>query len=236
MLREAGAAVFRYRHLWNIAHHRRSETLNRSPGVHRTLFRAAGMIVALVIAGCHGGPPLPSAPPASALPSSEYIIGPGDKLNIFVWRNPELSISVDVRPDGRLSIPLVEDVVAIGKTTTQLARELEQRLARYIKEPVVTVIAQGFVGPFTEQVRVIGEAAQPRAIAFRTDMTVLDAMIEVGGLTRYAAGNNSVLVRTANGKQQTYSVHLDDLIKDGDVTSNVALQPGDILIIPQRLF
>ena len=101
---------------------------------------------------------------------------------------------------------------------------------------MVTVIAQGFVGPFNEQVRVIGEAAQPRAIPYRTDMTVLDAMIEVGGLTRYASGNNSVLVRTVNGTQQTYSVHLDDLIKDGDVASNVALQPGDILIIPQRLF
>ncbi len=189
-----------------------------------------------VIAGCHGGPPLPPAPPASALPSSEYIIGPGDKLNIFVWRNPELSVTVEVRPDGRLSIPLVNDVVAIGKTPTQLGQELEQRLAKYIKEPVVTVIAEGFVGPFNEQVRVIGEAAQPRALPYRTDMTVLDAMIEVGGLTRYAAGNDAVLVRTADGKQQTYSVHLDDLIQDGDVASNVALQPGDILIIPQRLF
>jgi polysaccharide export outer membrane protein len=204
--------------------------------VHRKLFRAAGLIAVFVVSGCSNAPPLPPAPPASALPSSEYIIGPGDRLNIFVWRNPELSIAVEVRPDGRLSIPLVEDVVAIGKTTTQLARELEQRLSKYIKEPVVTVIAQGFVGPFNEQVRVIGEAAQPRALPYRTDMTVLDAMIEVGGLTRYAAGNHAVVIRTAGGRQQTYAVHLDDLIKDGDVSSNVALQPGDILIIPQRLF
>jgi len=204
--------------------------------VHRTLLRATGILIVLVIAGCHGGPPLPPAPPASALPSSEYIIGPGDKLNIFVWRNPELSVTVAVRPDGRLSIPLVNDVVAIGKTPTQLGQELEQRLAKYIKEPVVTVIAEGFVGPFNEQVRVIGEASRPEALPYRTDMTVLDAMIEVGGLTRYAAGNDAVLVRTAGGKQQTYSVHLDDLIQDGDVASNVALQPGDILIIPQRLF
>jgi polysaccharide export outer membrane protein len=200
------------------------------------LFRAAGLTAVLVVAGCHNAPPLPPAPPASALPSNEYIIGPGDKLTIFVWRNPELSISVDVRPDGRLSIPLVEDVVAIGKTPTQLARELEQRLSKYIKEPVVTVIAQGFVGPFSEQVRVIGEAAEPRALPYRTDMTVLDAMIEVGGLTRYAAGNDSVIVRTGNGKQFTYAVHLDSLIRDGDVSSNVSLQPGDILIIPERLF
>jgi polysaccharide biosynthesis/export protein len=204
--------------------------------VHRRLYRAAGLIAVLVVSGCHNAPPLPPAPPASALPSSEYIIGPGDKLNIFVWRNPELTVTVEVRPDGRLSIPLVEDVVAIGKTPTQLARELEQRLAKYIKEPVVTVIAEGFVGPFNEQVRVIGEAAQPRALPYRTDMTVLDAMIEVGGLTRFAAGDNSVIVRTAGGKQATYAVHLDSLIRDGDVSSNVALQPGDILIIPQRLF
>lgn len=204
--------------------------------MHRRLFRAAGLIAVLVVAGCHNAPPLPPAPPASALPSNEYIIGPGDKLTIFVWRNPELSINVDVRPDGRLSIPLVEDVVAIGKTPTQLARELEQRLSKYIKEPVVTVIAQGFVGPFSEQVRVIGEAAEPRALPYRTDMTVLDAMIEVGGLTRYAAGNDAVIVRTTSGKQFTYAVHLDSLIRDGDVSSNVALQPGDILIIPERLF
>jgi polysaccharide biosynthesis/export protein len=204
--------------------------------VHRRLFCAASVVALVIFAGCHGAPPLPPAPPASALPSSMYIIGPGDTLNIFVWRNPELSISVPVRPDGRLSLPLVEDVVAIGKTPTQLARELEGRLGKYIKEPVVTVIATGFVGPFTEQIRVIGEAATPRAIPYRTDMTVLDAMIVVGGLTRYAAGNDSVIVRTTGRKQYTYAVHLDSLIRDGDVSSNVALQPGDILIIPQRLF
>jgi polysaccharide biosynthesis/export protein len=234
--REAGTAVFGDGQLWDIPLHRRSGILDRSAGVHRRLLRAAGLIAVLVIVGCHGAPPLPPAPPASALPSSEYIIGPGDVLNIFVWRNPELSISVPVRPDGRLSLPLVEDVVAIGKTPTQLARELEQRLSKYIKEPVVTVIATGFVGPFNEQVRVIGEAAQPKALPYRTDMTALDAMIEVGGLTRYAAGDDSVIVRTVGGKQATYAVHLDSLIRDGDVSSNVALQPGDILIIPQRLF
>ncbi len=204
--------------------------------MHRTFLCAAGIAVAFAIAGCSSAPPLPPAPAASALPSGEYRIGPGDKLNIFVWRNPELSVTVPVRPDGRLSIPLVEDVVAINKTPSGLARDLEKRLAKYIKEPVVTVIADGFVGPFTEQVRVIGEAAQPRAIPYRTDMTVLDAMIEVGGLTRYAAGNDAVIVRTVNGEQNTYSVHLASLIRDGDVSSNVALQPGDILIIPQRLF
>jgi polysaccharide biosynthesis/export protein len=204
--------------------------------VRRRVCRTAAVVGVIVVAGCNKAPPLPPAPPASALPSSAYIIGPGDHLNIFVWRNPELSTNVEVRPDGRLSIPLVEDVVAIGKTPTELGRTLEQRLSKYIKEPVVTVIATQFVGPFNEQVRVVGEAATPRAIPYRTDMTVLDAMITVGGLTRYAAGNNSVIVRTTNGRQMTYAVHLDDLLKDGDVSANVALQPGDILIIPQRLF
>ncbi len=204
--------------------------------MRRTPLWAAVTIVMLIVAGCGGGPPLPPAPPASSLPSAQYIIGPGDKLNIFVWRNPELSTSVEVRPDGRLSIPLVEDVVAIGKTPTHLARDLEQRLSKYVKEPVVTVIAEGFVGPFTEQVRVVGEAEQPRAVPYRADMTVLDLMIAVGGLTRYASGNNTVLVRAVGGKQQSYTVHLNDLLNDGDVSSNVALQPGDILIIPQRLF
>jgi polysaccharide export outer membrane protein len=190
----------------------------------------------LAQAGCGGAPELPPAPPAASLPSAEYRVGPGDNLNIFVWRNPELTVTVPVRPDGRVSIPLVEDVVAIGKTPTALAREYEKRLAKYIKEPLVTVIVEGFVGPIPDQVRIIGEAAQPRALPYRADMTVLDAMIAVGGLTRYAAGNDSVLIRTANGEQTTYSVHLSSLIRDGDVSSNVALQPGDILIIPQRLF
>jgi len=204
--------------------------------VHRTYFRAIAAAVALVLAGCGGAPPLPPAPPASSLPSAEYRIGPGDSLNIFVWRNPELTLTVPVRPDGRLSIPLVEDVVAIGKTPTTLAREFEQRLGKYIKEPLVTVIVEGFVGPIPEQIRVIGEAAQPRSIPYRTDMTVLDAMIAVGGLTKYAAGNDSVIIRTAQGEQNTYSVHLSSLIRDGEIENNVALRPGDILIIPQRIF
>lgn len=204
--------------------------------MHRTLFGALTAVVLLALAGCGTAPALPPAPPASSLPSAEYRIGPGDSLAIFVWRNPELSITVPVRPDGRVSIPLVEDVVAIGKTPTSLAREYEQRLGRYIKEPLVTVIVQNFVGPIPDQVRIIGEAAQPRSLPYRADMTVLDAMIAVGGLTRYAAGNDSVIIRTVNGAQNTYAVHLSDLIRDGDITSNVALQPGDILIIPQRLF
>ena len=204
--------------------------------MHRTSSSALAAAVTLAITGCGGAPELPPTPPASSLPSAEYRIGPGDSLNIFVWRNPELTVTVPVRPDGRVSIPLVEDVIAIGKTPTALAREYEQRLAKYIKEPLVTVIVEGFVGPIPEQVRIICEASQPRSLPYRADMTLLDAMIAVGGLTKYAAGDDSVIVRTVNGTQNTYSVHLSSLIRDGDVASNVALQPGDILIIPQRLF
>jgi len=204
--------------------------------VQRTFFGALLTAAMLSMGGCGGAPELPPAPPASSLPSGEYRIGPGDSLNIFVWRNPELTGTVPVRPDGRVSIPLVEDVVAINKTPTELAREYEQRLGKYIREPLVTVIVTNFVGPFPEQVRIVGEAAQPRSLPYRADMTVLDAMIAVGGLTRYAAGNDSVIVRNVSGTQTTYTVHLRDLLRDGDISSNVALQPGDILIIPQRLF
>jgi polysaccharide biosynthesis/export protein len=165
-----------------------------------------------------------------------YLIGPGDDLNIFVWRNPDLSTHIPVRPDGKISIPLVEDVTAIGRTPTTLAREIEDKLRAYVKDPIVTVIVSQFVGPFAQQVRVIGEAAQPRAIPYRRNMSLLDVVIEVGGLTRFAAGDRSMIVRNVNGKTENMKVHLDDLVKDGDVSDNVAMQPGDILIIPQRYF
>jgi polysaccharide biosynthesis/export protein len=170
-------------------------------------------------------------------PSSDsYLIGPGDDLNIFVWRNPDLSTHVPVRPDGKISIPLVEDVTAIGKTPTTLAREIENKLRAYVKDPIVTVIVSQFVGPFAQQIRVIGEAAQPRAIPYRRNMSLLDVIIEVGGLTRFAAGDRSMVVRNVDGKQQTLHVNLGDLVDDGDVKDNIAMRPGDILIIPQRYF
>lgn len=195
------------------------------------------MVAAFVLAGCApSGPPLPPAPPSSSLPSAEYLIGPGDSLNIFVWRNPELSVNVPVRPDGRISIPLVEDMVAVGKTPTILGREIEDRLSKYVTSPIVTVMTTQFVGPFAQQVRVIGEAATPRALPYRANMTVLDAMIEVGGLTKYAAGNRAVLIRTINDVQETFPLHLDSLINKGNIQDNVALSPGDILIIPQTYF
>lgn len=178
---------------------------------------------------------LETAPPAPQS-SDSYLIGPGDDLNIFVWRNPDLTTHVPVRPDGKISIPLVEDVTAIGKTPTTLAREIEDKLRAYVKDPIVTVMVSQFVGPFAQQVRVVGEAAQPRAIPYRRNMSVLDVVIEVGGLTRFAAGDRAVIVRSVNGKQESIKVHLDDLVNDGDVADNVPMQPGDILIIPQRYF
>jgi polysaccharide export outer membrane protein len=167
----------------------------------------------------------------------EYVIGAGDVLDIFVWHNSDLTRSIPVRPDGRISMPLVGDTLVVGKTPAALAAELQDKLKPYIIDPLVTVIPTQFVGLFTRQVRVIGEAAQPRALPYRSSMTVLDVMIDVGGLTRYADGDRAVLVRqAAGGQQQSYRVKLDSLVRDGDITQNVDVQPGDILIIPQRLF
>ncbi|MBV5307929.1 XrtA/PEP-CTERM system exopolysaccharide export protein [Chromatium okenii] len=165
-----------------------------------------------------------------------YQIAPGDTVNIFVWGLAELSGSVPVRPDGMLTTPLIEDMQASGKTPSQLARDLEKQFATYVRSPIVTVIVNGFVGLPTQQVRIIGEALKPAAVPFRKHMTILDLMIEVGGLTEFASGNKSVLVRYQNGKQQQYSVRLDDLIRHGDILQNVSLLPGDILIIPEAWF
>ncbi len=165
-----------------------------------------------------------------------YLIGPGDGLSIFVWRNPDVSSSVPVRPDGKISTPLVDDLQASGKTTTQLARELETILGEYIRDPLVTVTVTGFQGEYSETIRVVGEAAEPQAIPYRKDMTALDVMIQVGGLTEFADGNKASIVRNLDGKQTQSRVHLDDLIRDGDISANVQMSPGDILIIPEAWF
>lgn len=165
-----------------------------------------------------------------------YLIGPGDSVNIFVWRNPEISNSVTVRPDGKITAPLVEELQASGKTPAQLARDVEEVLGVYIKEPIVTVIVGGFVGPYSEQVRIVGEAANPQAIAYRENMTALDVMIAVGGLTKFAAGNRATIVRVVGGEQHEYQVKLKDLLRKGDITANVDIKPGDVLIIPESFF
>lgn len=169
-------------------------------------------------------------------PGPQYIIGPGDAFSIFVWRNPELSTSVTVRPDGRITVPLIEDLPATGRTPTQLARDVESQLKVYIQDPIVSIIMGGFAGPFAQQVRVVGEADQPKAIPYRANMTLLDLVIATGGLTEFAAGNRAVLVRFQDGKQTEYSVRLDDLIKDGDISANILVMPGDVLIIPESWF
>lgn len=199
----------------------------------RICWRALCALV-LCLSACE--PNAPPPPPSAEAASSEYLIGPGDTLTVFVWRNPELSTDVIVRPDGRVSMPLVEDLVASGKTPSELAREVERRLSKYLSSPLVTVMQKQSVGPFDRQIRIIGEAVQPKALPYRVNMTLLDAMIDVGGLTRFAAGDHARLVRTVDGAQRTYSVHIDSLIKDGDIQSNVPLSPGDIIIIPQRFF
>jgi polysaccharide export outer membrane protein len=201
--------------------------------VRFTVVRTGLLAGALFLIGCEiNRPPAP----AQTTLEAEYQIGPGDSLSIFVWRNPELSVTVPVRPDGRISIPLAEDVVAIGRTPTSLARDIEQRLAKYVNQPLVTVMPSSFVGPFDQQVRVVGEAVTPRALPYRANMTALDAMIQVGGLTKYAAGNRARLVRDLNNTRETYSLRLDSLINDGEISNNVPLAPGDIIIIPQTYF
>jgi polysaccharide export outer membrane protein len=188
-----------------------------------------------VVAGCSTTPPYPPAPKFAASPDYLYKIGPGDSVSVNVWRNPELSQTVTVRPDGKITAPLFEDLPAMGKDPTTLAREIEKVLAKYIRDPVVTVIVGGFVGPYPEQIRVLGEAAKPQSLPYRQGMTMLDLMITVGGLTDFADGNNASILRTSEGGTQ-YSVRLKDLIKRGDISANVDVKPGDILLIPQSWF
>lgn len=173
---------------------------------------------------------------AGKAPNLHYIIGPGDSLNIQVWRNPEVSVSLPVRPDGKISTPLVEDLEAANKTPSQLARDIEKALAKFIQDPIVTVIVTGFVGPYDSQVRVIGQAAKPQALQYREKMTLMDVMIAVGGITDFAAGNKASLVRNVDGKQQQFRVRLESLIRDGDISANVEVLPGDILVIPESFF
>jgi polysaccharide export outer membrane protein len=201
-------------------------------GVGRCLLSAG---VALGVAGCAGTPDFPPAPASAAAADYTYIIGAGDSLNIVVWRNPELSMAVPVRPDGKIAAPLVDELLAQGKTPVQLARDIEQVLSKYVRDPIVTVLVTGFVGPYSEQIRVVGEAARPQFLPYKQKMTVLDVMIAVGGLTDFAAGNRATILRTAEGNTQ-YAVRLQDLIKRGDVSANVEMRPGDILIIPQSRF
>ena len=201
-----------------------------------TLF--AGLAVSAAgLVGCasRSGGSHPPAPTNAVAPDHRYKVGPLDVLNILVWRNPELSSQVTVRPDGRISVPLMEDLLAAGRNPSELAREIERGLSRVIREPSVTVVVSGFTGVFADQIRIVGEATRPQAIAYRQNMTVLDVMIQAGGLTDFADGNAAVLVRGSEGGKQ-YSVRLKDLLRRGDISANAAILPGDVIIVPQAWF
>ena len=187
-----------------------------------------------MMAGC-ASQPYPPAPANAATPDYNYLIGPGDSVNIVVWRNPELSNSVPVRPDGKITTALVEDLPALGKDASTLARDIEKALAKYIRDPIVTVVVTSFNGPYSEQIRVVGEAARPQALSYRQNMTLLDLMIAVGGITDFADGNGAKILRAAEGNK-LYAVRLKDLLRRGDVSANVEIKPGDVLIIPQSWF
>jgi polysaccharide export outer membrane protein len=190
-------------------------------------------LAAVLLAACASS--YPPAPATAASSDYRYVIGPGDTVSIVVFRNPELSMAVPVRPDGMVAAPLVEDIPAIGKSATTLARDIEKALAKFIRDPVVTVVVTGFVGPYSEQIRVVGEAAKPQVLAYKQNMTLLDVMIAVGGITDFANGNGATLLRTSDGNRQ-YSVRIKDLIKRGDKSANVEMKPGDVVIIPQSWF
>jgi polysaccharide export outer membrane protein len=191
----------------------------------------------VTLLGC-AKPKYPSPPEATYQLRSvhKYKIGPGDSVQVYVWRYPEVSMTVPVRPDGFITAPLLEDIPAAGKTPTELARDLEEALAVYLRDPLVTVIVQGFRGVFPEQIRVLGEADTPQSLPYIDGMTLLDLMIAVGGITEFAAGNRAVLVRFEEGEKKNYTVRLEDLIKQADLTANVDMRPGDILIIPESWF
>ncbi|MEW5789513.1 MAG: XrtA/PEP-CTERM system exopolysaccharide export protein [Pseudomonadota bacterium] len=194
-------------------------------------------LLAGLLSACANGPVYPPAP-AKAAESAEwlYLLGPGDTVSVFVWGNPEVTGSFPIRPDGKVTMNLVEDMPASGKTPSQLARDIEKVLGRYIQDPVVTVTVSGGVGPYDQQIRVVGQAAKPQALNYRERMSLVDVMISVGGLTDFAAGNRASILRVVDGKPQQYGVRLEDLIKGGDVSANVDMRPGDVLIIPESWF
>jgi len=198
----------------------------------------AGMSLAgMLLSGCANAAPKPELPPAQFVamqegPSEEYVIGPLDQLTVFVWRNPELGAKVQVRPDGRITTPLISDMPAVGKTPAMLAEDIRLQLSQYIQDPLVSVIVDGFSGTYSQQIRVVGATEKPASIPYRANMTVLDAMIAVGGLSEYAAGNRA----RSSGKQTEYALRLSDLLKKGKSKANVMLKPGDVIIIPESMF
>ncbi len=196
------------------------------------------LALAVLLVGCTVGGELPPVPDAqvNVEVDYDYIIGPGDEIAIFVWGNSELNSSSPVRPDGKLTTHLVEDLQASGKTSTQLARDVEAAYSEYVRQPVVSVTVTGFEGVPDQSVRVMGEAVDPQQITYKKHMTLLDVMIAAGGLTEYAAGNQSVLIRLVDGKEVSYNLRLDDLVKQGNISAILSIMPGDIVIIAESWF
>lgn len=200
-------------------------------------------LATLSLGGCAAHAPSDVLPSAAFVgrqegPGEDYVIGPLDSLSIFVWRNPDLSVKTQVRPDGRITTPLVADMPAVGKTPTMLAQDMQLVLSEYIRDPLVSVTVEGFAGTYSQQVRIVGATEHPTAIPYRANMTLLDAMIAVGGLSQFAAGNRARLVRPdhASGTQREFRLKIDRLLKQGDSRANVRLQPGDVIIIPEARF
>ena len=203
--------------------------------IYRSLVRYSLIIAIFAIAGCSSsrGVLLPESPPQAA---SSYLVGPGDQLQIFVWRNPELSSNVVVRPDGKISSPLIAELDVNGLEAPVIAGLIEQELSQFIRTPRVTIIVSNFNSTVDQQVRVIGDATNPKVIPYRTGMTLLDVMIEVQGLSDFADGDNAKLIRKEKGVSKSYIIKLDSLIRDGDVSMNRAVMPGDTIIIPESSF
>lgn len=206
-------------------------------------FGRVSVVAFTALMACAGNGTRPELPPATFVatkeqPGEEYVIGPLDSLQIFVWRNPELSAKVQVRPDGRITTPLIADMPAVGKTPAMLATDMKLALGEYIKEPIVSIIVDSFSGTFSQQVRIVGATQKPASLPYRANMTLLDAMIAVGGLGEYAAGNKARLIRydRATGKQKEYGLRIGRLLKNGDASANVKLEPGDVIIIPESMF
>ena len=210
-------------------------------------FARAGVVLAVAaMAGCSSTPTYPPAPFLAPAPVDvqpriigwNYLLGPGDSVNVFVWRNPEVSGSFPIRPDGKMTMNLIEDLQAAGKTPTQLARDIEKALSKYIQEPIATVIVAGGIGPYNQQIRVLGEAAEPKSMGYREGMSLVDVMIAVGGLTDFADGNKAYISRIIkeDSTREQLGVRLEDLLRDGDSTANVEIRPGDVLVIPESLF
>jgi polysaccharide export outer membrane protein len=208
----------------------------RRPSV---LLLAGWLAVSPLILSCGSSPPVhptptPSEAQAKAV-SSDYIIGPGDVLQVFVWRNPELSVTVPVRPDGKISTPLVENMVAVGKSAPQLSRDMEGVLSEYVRQPKVNIIVTNAASAFS-LVKVVGQVVKPSAVPYREGMTVLDAILAVGGLSQFASGNHARIVRVENGHETVIKVKVADLVNNGDVSQNLPLKPGDVLVVPQSMF